>query len=250
MSAKTQKPLVITVASRKGGVGKTTVAGALGSLAASHGLKTLLVDLDPQSNLVWGLSGDLSKTSQTYNLLTKEPFEPTQIGENPRLFGLCGSPNLKDESIQRLDPECLEDVLSNLEGSLKGFEVIIVDCPPNLDRLEALGLAAADVALLAMDPHPFAQTGALRVFEYIEKRKARGRSAAERVAVVISKVDLRRALDRVAETLTPSEALPSFTIRQDANLATASALREEIMTFSPKTKAVEDLERLWEWIRG
>lgn len=241
-----KKPIVIAVASRKGGVGKTTVASALGSLSASQGLKTLLIDLDPQANLIWGLGGEFKNEALTYNLLREQPFELVEVGESECLFGLYGSPQLKEESIQRLDAESLEDVLDELTG----FDVVIVDCPPNLDRLEALGLSAADVALLVMDAHPFAQAGALRVLEYIDKRQAKGRSVARKVAVVFNRVDKRRALDRIAQQLTPREDLAHFTIRQDAKLATATALQEEIMQHAPRCNAVEDLKRLWGWIRG
>ena len=41
----------IAVCGRKGGVGKTTTATALGSFFAHHGMRVLVVDLDPQSNV-------------------------------------------------------------------------------------------------------------------------------------------------------------------------------------------------------
>lgn len=240
------KRKIITVASRKGGVGKTTISGALGSYAASKGLKTLLVDLDPQANLIWGLGGAYNEKALTHRLLEEKPLEFIEVGESGHLFGLYGSPRLKEESIQRLDPESLTDALSDFPE----FEIIVIDCPPNLDRLEAFGLSAADIALLVMDAHPFAQAGALRVLEYIDKRRARGRVVAEQVSVVFNRVDKRRALDRVAQSLSPRHTLPHFNIRQDAKLATASAFQEEIMIHAPRASAIEDLETLWGWIYG
>ena len=45
------KTKIVTIASHKGGVGKTTSAVTLGSLLSSKGKRTLLVDLDAQRNL-------------------------------------------------------------------------------------------------------------------------------------------------------------------------------------------------------
>ena len=50
------KTKIVTIASHKGGVGKTTSAVTLGSLLSSKGKRTLLVDLDAQRNLTSTLS--------------------------------------------------------------------------------------------------------------------------------------------------------------------------------------------------
>lgn len=240
-----KKPLKIALAGRKGGVGKTTLASGIASLSASLGQRTLVIDLDPQANLVWGLGGEFDAQRTSYHLLTGQKPSFTSIqGED--FVGLSGSPMLKEEVIAQLDPESLDDAL----GAIEGFDVIIIDCPPNLDRLERLGLVAADIVFVVMDAHPFAQVGAQRVLEYMDHRAARGRKIAERVAVIINRVDPRRALDRVAESLTPRDTISHFTVRQDAKLSTATAFSQPIMDFAPKARAVEDLKAIWEWVYG
>lgn len=44
---------VVAVMNYKGGVGKTTLTANLGAVAAARGLRVLLIDLDPQTNLTW-----------------------------------------------------------------------------------------------------------------------------------------------------------------------------------------------------
>jgi len=56
-------PYVIAICHQKGGVAKTTTAISLGASFARLGIKTLLVDLDPQANLTSGVGLDSNGTS-------------------------------------------------------------------------------------------------------------------------------------------------------------------------------------------
>ena len=59
--------IVLAVCSLKGGVGKTSVTLGLVSAARQAGLRTLVVDLDPQGDSTAGLDvdGDVTSTSAT-----------------------------------------------------------------------------------------------------------------------------------------------------------------------------------------
>ena len=76
---------VIAIANQKGGVGKTTTAINLGASLAAADMRTLLVDVDPQSNATSGLGirkGSYSRS--TYHALVHgEPLtsilQPTEL---------------------------------------------------------------------------------------------------------------------------------------------------------------------------
>ena len=61
---------VYAVANQKGGVGKTTTAVNLASIAAAEGQQTLLVDLDPQCNATVALGGGREMHPSSYDCLT------------------------------------------------------------------------------------------------------------------------------------------------------------------------------------
>ncbi len=76
---------VIAIANQKGGVGKTTTVINLGASLASADMRTLLIDLDPQSNAGSGLGirkGTYSRS--TYHVIVhQEPLasviQPTEL---------------------------------------------------------------------------------------------------------------------------------------------------------------------------
>ena len=66
-------PWVFAIANQKGGVGKTTTAINLAACLASLGRKTLVIDLDPQSNTTTGLGIDAHRVGNSiYELLVND----------------------------------------------------------------------------------------------------------------------------------------------------------------------------------
>jgi len=68
---------VISVATHKGGTGKTVTAMALASALARAGKKCLLVDLDPQGHSTLGLGVELNPNDPTIREFFSEPPQPS-----------------------------------------------------------------------------------------------------------------------------------------------------------------------------
>lgn len=236
-------PLIIAIAGRKGGVGKTTIACGLASLYASEGLETVVCDLDPQSNAAFAFGVDPAAPG-TAALLT-DGAEPQSAAE--RLYVFPGGPALTEASIQRLHPEELADALSQAP-----VDVAICDCPPGSEHLERLGVTAAQVCLVVADAHPFAAIGAGRVLDDLESNRERGRKGPDRWAVVLSRLDPRRSADR---RLTDHAAdafgdVPRLSVRQDAAIAAATSDQRPIAESCRGSRGLEDLMSVKEWVDG
>jgi chromosome partitioning protein len=232
----------IAVAARKGGVGKTTVACSLASVLAFQGKRVLVVDLDPQSNAGYVLGVDPTAPG-TAELLSGNAPKPLEAA--PNLHVLPGGPDLTDHNIQTLDPEDLADAVAPLN-----YDVLIFDCPPGVEYLERLGLVAADVALVCTDAHPLAVVGAGRVLNELNLRQQKGRKGAKRWALVLSKIDLRRSMDRaIDEQLAITyPSIKRLTVHQDSALAWAAAERVPLMQSEPSSKGAKDLLAIAEWV--
>ncbi len=235
---------IIAVACRKGGVGKTAVAVGLASIAAAKGRRVLLVDLDPQSSTAFVLGGDPAIPG-TAPLLERHPVEPQRVGQDIQV--LAGGPDLAEGRISRIESVELGQRLRELP-----FDTIICDCPPGHEHLERFALRAADVALVPLNAHPQAVTGAQRVLSDLAEDAELHRPVPTRQAVLLTHYDGRRSLDRLGTGLLEERwrLLPTFTVRYDSDYAKALALGQPVMTSIPKSRAVEDLTRVWEWIDG
>ncbi len=147
----------------KGGVGKSTLAGALGTCPAVE--RRVIVSLDPQMDVVLGLGMMASPESRQTVSAAAAEFDDLLHGR-PLAAGASGSAELPDGTRLVVNLGDLEDVEPDalrrlLEKSGKTRHIFI-DMPPRDGRVVAVGLAACDVVIVPTTLDEYGLAGVMR----------------------------------------------------------------------------------------
>ncbi|MFC2163269.1 ParA family protein [Candidatus Altiarchaeota archaeon] len=149
---------IISIVNHKGGVGKTTTAVNLAACLAKLGKKTLLVDLDPMANASSMLGLGKDAACSIYDTLSMETEALETIVATGYGFDVIPS----EVDLVGLELEILR--LENREARLaqmldpikKGYEYIIIDCPPSLNIMTINALTCSDSILIPVQADQYA----------------------------------------------------------------------------------------------
>lgn len=194
------------VFNQKGGVGKSSIACNLAAISASLGKKTLVLDLDPQSNSSHYLLGPEYETDKTiadyFNQTLSFTLSPTKpidfVCETPfeNLFVIPSSPELEDIQ-QKLESRHkiykLRDLLKKLDAE---FDEVYIDTAPALNFYTMSALVCADRVLIPFDCDAFSRNAIYNIMEVIEEVSLDHNEKLEVEGIVVNLFQSRANLPR------------------------------------------------------
>ena len=164
-----EKLQVVAVVNFKGGSGKTTTAAHLAQHLALTGHRVLAIDLDPQASLsaLHGIQPELDKNPSIYEAIRydgeRKPIAHIILPTNfPSLELIPASLELQEYEYDT--PLAMQDKNSGagktfwnrIEKALKEvddrYDVVVIDCPPQLGYLTLTALSAATSVLITVHP--------------------------------------------------------------------------------------------------
>jgi chromosome partitioning protein len=164
----------VAVVNQKGGVGKTTVTLGLASAAMARGDRVLVVDADPQANATWALG--IEPEGVEYG--TAEAIEADETGAaakgitssawDPLVDVLPASRTLQERDAEVGKKRLAKRLRRALVGVAANYELVIVDCSPALGSLTTNALAAAELALMVVEPAALSARGVAGVSDLID----------------------------------------------------------------------------------
>ncbi len=246
---------------QKGGVGKSTITCNLAAISAAEGRRTLVIDLDIQSNATQYLLGnketDANKSIVHFfkNTLSLGLFGGGQgtgleslVQETPfpNLYIIPAHPDL--EPLQgRLESRYKIFKLKEALDHLENFDDIYIDTPPVLNFYSQSALIAADKCLIPFDCDAFAKDALYSLMQSLSEVKADHNEKLEIEGIVVNQFQKQANLPqqlvdeliKEGHPVLESKISPSIKVRESHTYA------QPLIHYAPNHKLAEEFKALY-----
>ncbi len=245
--------MIVSIANQKGGVGKTTTAINLAAALALRGRRTLLIDMDPQSNSSMSYLDIRAVERSLYDVLSDAQCTLAEVIVESNVANLLVAParialaKLEAKLVGEMDSHFrLKDRLDPIR---EDYEFIVIDCPPTLGLLTANALVASSHLLVPIQSSYFALEGTDDLLETVEKVRARANPDLRLLGVLITMHDRRTAIARDIRNQIRAvfgDLVFATVISKSVRLEESPAYKESIFTFAPESSGATEYYRLCE----
>lgn len=235
--------MIISIASQKGGTGKTTTSITIASGLARRGKRVLLVDIDSQANSSKVLMPEYIKLKKDETIYRTILENKSIISHETTVPNLRIAPSHILLSETDLELTIAKDhrearLKKQLDPIKSDFDHIIIDCPPALSWLTLNAFTASDGVILVVAPGYFELDSVVQINKTINEVRDHFNPALQILGYLFTMADptnnsssslaiLRQAYGNdVLNTV-----IPRNTDIRDAHMA-----RKDIFTFSPEAK--------------
>ncbi|WP_105566688.1 ParA family protein [Microbacterium halophytorum] len=236
---------VLTVSNQKGGVGKTTTTVNIAAALATLGGKVLVIDLDPQGNASTALGVPHSADENSiYDVLINDlPIADVvrQSPEHENLYCVPSTIHLAGAEIELVSQVAREHRLKTAldafrDAQDRGFDFILIDCPPSLGLLTINAFTATDEVLLPIQAEYYALEGLSQLLGNIRMIQKHLNPRIHVSTILLTMFDVRtRLAQQVADEVRshfPNETLRAV-IPRSVRVSEAPSFGQTVITYDP-----------------
>ena len=191
---------VLAFTNQKGGVGKTTSAVNVALSLAVSEVRTLLIDLDPQSNATTGLAELFDEVNgNIYDVMLKGDGIKDVITSTsfPHLDIIASTNDLVGAEIELVSVMAREYQLQKaLRTIKKQYDMIIIDCPPSLGLLTINALTASDALVIPIQCEYYALEGLGQLLNTVRLVQRHLNKGLEIIGILMTMYDSRLNLSK------------------------------------------------------
>ena len=237
---------IIACANQKGGVGKTTTVVSLASYLALAGLRTLIVDLDPQGNATSGAGLDKATIDHSIygalvdGALVADLITPTAI---TNLSIVPSSRDLSGAEVELVPVAGRERRLAAaLDPIVLDYDYLLLDCPPSLGLITVNALTAADSVLIPIQCEYYALEGLTQLLATVDLVRSHLNPALQLKGVVLTMFDARTTLSAdVSHEVRRhmGDSVFQSVVPRSVRLAEAPSYGRPIALYSPASRGAQ-----------
>jgi chromosome partitioning protein len=232
---------IVTVANQKGGVGKTTTTVNIAAAMALHGLRVLVIDLDPQGNASTALGIDHhAEIPSVYDLLIEGKSLGDVVVDVPDIPGLSCVPATIDLAGAEIELVSLVAREARLRRALSDvvadFDYVLIDCPPSLGLLTVNALVAGEEVLIPIQCEYYALEGLGQLLSNIDLVKSHLNPDLRVSTILLTMYDARtRLASQVADDVRAhfGTTVLRTVIPRSVRVSEAPSYGQTVMTYDP-----------------
>jgi len=241
----------------KGGTGKSTISASYGFRLAQMGVRTLLIDLDPQGHLTQclGLASQQFPKTLFNALIEKEEMEKTIVKTDlPTLDIIPSNLNLSPVELSLFSMNSREFRLRRLLSSVeKNYELIVMDASPSIGLLNLNAILASNDLIIPVLADFLSYHGLKILFETLSTIEEDFSFVFENIFIFLNRYnESHRICKRSKKALEThyEKYLLSTVVRQDTKIAEATSQGTPIFLFAQSSKGAADIQSLIDEILG
>ena len=241
----------------KGGTGKSSLSASYGFRLAQMGIRTLLIDLDPQGHLTQclGLNNEEYTKTLFNGLIEKEEIEKIIVKTDlPTLNIIPSNLNLSPVELSLFSMNSREFRLKRLLSSIeKNYEVIVMDASPSIGLLNLNAILASNDLLIPVLADFLSYHGLKILFETLSTIEEDFSFVFENIFIFLNRYnESHRICKRSKKALEThyNKSLLNTVIRQDTKIAEATSQGTPIFLFAQSSKGAADIQSLIDEIFG
>jgi chromosome partitioning protein len=240
-------------ANLKGGVGKSSISSQVAMRASGMGLKTLLIDLDPQAHASLALGFDnLDETVPTILncLFGNDKLPLTQVIQKvtPLLSVVPASLALSSIEVKlQQDYKGAEKLRKLLTHEKKSWDLIIVDTNPSASLLNVNALIAADEICVVSATDFLSVSGLRQLFSILDDLAEDFDDFQPIIRIIPNLFDVREAICQEALGVLRQkygEFLTTTVVRKNVDMKEAQKSSQAVWLYNKRSTAAEDIANL------